>query len=99
MELDTVTEQAAPSDRTLPLPRPCPFSPPPEYAEMREQEPVARVRLPSGDEAWALTSYADIRAMLTDERFSSDNSKPGDPFFTKEKPSDQPIQLLINMDP
>ena len=94
-----MTDQAAPADRTLPIPRTCPFSPPAQYAELREKEPVSRFRLPNSDEAWALTSYADIRAVLADTRFSSDVRLPGYPFFTPERPSEQPIQLLIHMDP
>ncbi|MEU3528233.1 cytochrome P450 [Streptomyces sp. NPDC038707] len=94
-----MSEHAAPADRTLPIPRTCPFSPPARYAELREKEPVARFRLPNKDEAWVLTRYADIRAILADPRFSSDVRLPGYPFFTPERPSEQPIQLLIHMDP
>lgn len=94
-----MTEHAAPADRTLPIPRTCPFSPPAQYAELREKEPVSRFRLPNKDEAWVLTRYADIRAILADPRFSSDVRLPGYPFFTPERPSEQPIQLLIHMDP
>lgn len=43
---------------------------PVEWAELRERCPVARVRLASGDEALLLTRYDDVRAMLSDPRFT-----------------------------
>ncbi|KAA9151764.1 cytochrome P450 [Amycolatopsis acidicola] len=56
--------------------------------------------LPSGHEVWALTRHEDVRAMLTDPRFSSDRQNPGFPLLltnqrrvTGFKPS------LISMDP
>lgn len=50
-----------PSDRAI--------EPPPEWEELRQQCPVAKVRLASGGEATLLTRYDDVRAMLTDGRF------------------------------
>ncbi|WP_320777936.1 cytochrome P450 [Streptomyces sp. CRN 30] len=41
----------------------------PRYAELRER-PLARVRMPYGEEAWLATRYADVRAVLSDPRFS-----------------------------
>lgn len=38
----------------FPMARTCPFAPPPAYEEIREQEPVSRVRLPdSGWSGWS----------------------------------------------
>ncbi|CAM5297456.1 cytochrome P450 [Streptomyces abikoensis] len=42
----------------------------PTYAELREHEPLSRVKLPYGDEAWLATRYADIRKVMTDNTFS-----------------------------
>jgi cytochrome P450 len=42
----------------------------PLYAELRRQEPVVRVRLPFGEEAWLATRYADVKVVLGDPRFS-----------------------------
>ncbi|MFD8588677.1 cytochrome P450 [Streptomyces sp. NPDC059637] len=60
------------ADRTLdyPIPAPAALEPPPEWAELRQGCPVARVRLPSGDEASLLTRYADVKQVLMDPRFS-----------------------------
>ncbi|WP_123602015.1 hypothetical protein [Micromonospora sp. Llam0] len=54
----------------FPMPSPFPGEPPVAFARLREEEPVARVRLPTGDEAWLVTGHAENRTVLTDERFS-----------------------------
>ncbi len=46
------------------------LEPPEEWAGLREGCPVARVTLPSGDEATLLTRYDDVRAALSDPRLS-----------------------------
>ena len=53
-----------------PIPAPAALEPPPEWAELRERCPMARVKLPSGDEAALLTRYADVKQVLADPRFS-----------------------------
>lgn len=47
-----------------------PLEPPEEWAELRDQCPVARVTLPSGDQATLLTRYEDVERVLADPRFS-----------------------------
>ncbi|MET8678149.1 cytochrome P450 [Streptomyces sp. NPDC004647] len=43
----------------------------PVLEKLRTEEPVARVRLPYGQgEAWLVTRYGDVRAVVTDRRFS-----------------------------
>jgi cytochrome P450 len=54
---------------SYPIPRPAALEPPAEWAELRRECPVARVALPSGDEARLLTRYADVRQVLSDPRF------------------------------
>jgi cytochrome P450 len=46
------------------------LGPPAEWARLRDACPVARVTLPSGDEASLLTRYADVREVLADPRFT-----------------------------
>lgn len=44
----------------------------PAYARLRLESPVCRVRLPDGRDAWLVTRYDDIAAVLRDhERFSN----------------------------
>ncbi|MFC4036646.1 cytochrome P450 [Streptomyces polygonati] len=40
-----------------------------EYRQLRDRPPV-RVRLPYGDDAWLASRYDDVRAVLSDPRFS-----------------------------
>jgi cytochrome P450 len=57
-------------------PRPYPFGEPerlevdPTYLALRETEPVSRVRLPYGGDAWLVTRYADVKTVFGDPRFS-----------------------------
>jgi mycocyclosin synthase len=43
---------------------------PPECAQLREHEPVARVRTMTGDPAWLVSNHALCKQVLEDERFS-----------------------------
>ena len=52
---------------------------PPEYRKLRENEPVVHVTMPSGEGAWLISRYSDVRAVLADERFSSQVTAPGYP--------------------
>ncbi|GIF26708.1 cytochrome P450 [Actinoplanes tereljensis] len=40
------------------------------YGALRQQETMARVRLPFGEDAWLATRYPDVKAVLGDPRFS-----------------------------
>ncbi|WP_327085937.1 cytochrome P450 [Nonomuraea sp. NBC_01738] len=51
----------------FPFTAPDPLEPPVEYAELRKQCPVSRVRLPSGDLAWLLNRYETVRRVLADD--------------------------------
>ncbi|MGW6936514.1 cytochrome P450 [Lentzea sp. NPDC054927] len=42
----------------------------PMYGRLRDDEPLARVQLPHGEEGWLLTRYDDVRLALSDPRFS-----------------------------
>lgn len=59
-----------------PFTAPSPVEPPAEWAELRQGCPVAHVRLPSGDDARLLTRYDDVRAMLSDGRFTRQLTAP-----------------------
>ncbi|NNN29950.1 cytochrome P450 [Streptomyces sp. S3(2020)] len=47
------------------------LEPPAEWELLRKECPVARVTLPSGDEAVLLTRYDDVRQVLSDPRFAA----------------------------
>ncbi|WP_030436397.1 cytochrome P450 [Actinoplanes subtropicus] len=42
----------------------------PTYFWLQDHEPLARVKLPYGEEGWLLTRYDDVRTALGDPRFS-----------------------------
>ena len=60
-----------------PIPSPSALEPPAQWTELRQQCPVARVTLPSGDEASLLTRYDDVKKVLSDNRFSRLLNAPG----------------------
>ncbi|MEV4148028.1 cytochrome P450 [Amycolatopsis sp. NPDC049691] len=64
---------AASATPALPTARPagCPFDPPETYAALRETAPTSQVRCPAGMDAWLVTRYRDVRAVLADRTMSS----------------------------
>ncbi|MGW0531825.1 cytochrome P450 [Streptomyces sp. NPDC003032] len=78
-----------------PMPRTCPYAPPDAYAELRRGAPV-KVRIRTG-EAWLVTRYADVRAVLTDPRFSSDDTRPGFPVRIQLPPAPR-VMSFTRMD-
>jgi cytochrome P450 len=65
-----VSKTQARQPLSYPLDRPAALEPPVEWAELRQQCPVAKVKLPSGDEASLLTRYTGVRQVLSDPRFT-----------------------------
>ncbi|WP_328822173.1 cytochrome P450 [Micromonospora rubida] len=65
--------EAVPS---YPFDAPAALDPPPEWEALRAECPVARIRMASGDEALLLTRYEDVRALLSDPRFTHSLDKP-----------------------
>ena len=49
-----------------PFHRPSAVEVPPVYEELRAKCPVAKVRLPSGDEGYVVSRYDDARVVLAD---------------------------------
>ncbi|GHH65057.1 cytochrome P450 [Kitasatospora indigofera] len=73
-----MTATATPS---FPMPRNHPLDPPPQYRELGAGQPVFQVRTPRGELVWVVTRHEDVRAVLTDLRFSSDPKTPGYPTY------------------
>jgi cytochrome P450 len=53
-----------------PIPSESALEPPAGWARLQQQCPVARVTLPSGDEATLVTRYEDVKHVLSDPRFT-----------------------------
>ncbi|MEV4216770.1 cytochrome P450 [Nonomuraea sp. NPDC049725] len=49
----------------------CPFDPPKELVEAREQSPISRYPFPDGHQGWLVTGFDLVRSVLADARFSS----------------------------
>jgi cytochrome P450 len=90
----------------LPIERRCPFDPPPEYAALRSECPVAPLRMtvgPGGGTGWLVTRLADARTVLSDRRFSHRNELIGlpiDPPFPMDSYAPPPAApgAFIKMD-
>jgi cytochrome P450 len=62
-----------------PFARTHPLLPPPEIADIREEEPISQVTLWDGSTAWLATRYEDVRAILVNPAVTSDTLRPGFP--------------------
>ncbi|MFJ4923686.1 cytochrome P450 [Streptomyces sp. NPDC088725] len=78
----------------------------PKYAELRGL-PLSRVQLPYGEAAWLVTSHADVKAVLSDSRFSlaaalgrdqprlRPTARNGGGLFSKEPPEHTRLRSLV----
>jgi len=84
---------------TLPIARTCPYAPHAEHRRLREETPLAKVRLPTGATVWVATRHEGIRTILSDPRFSSNRRNPSFPRLREEPPPDTSLKpLLLEMD-
>jgi pentalenolactone synthase len=60
----------------LPFPQAHPLEKAPTLRELQSRGAVHRVRTPVGDEAWLVTSYAWVRALLDDHRLGRSHPRP-----------------------
>src|SRR3984885_8236613 len=89
----TVAELSYPMSRTKP------FNPPDDYAELREHQPFARVRLWDGTYPYLLTKYDDIRAVLSNPKFSCEPNREGFPHvFEGRMVADKADRSFLRLD-
>lgn len=87
MSHNTVRIQATDAEPPeFPMRRTFLFDPPAEYAALRAEAPVSRVRVPTGQVAWLVTRYEDVRWLLTDPRVSADRTHPNMPLTEEVTP-------------
>ncbi|MFF0435339.1 cytochrome P450 [Streptomyces sp. NPDC004327] len=73
-----MTEAVAfPQDRT------CPYHPPAAYDPLREERPLSRVTLWDGRQVWMVTGHQAARALLADQRLSTDSTRGDFPLPTE----------------
>jgi cytochrome P450 len=106
-----VTQEAEPL--AYPTARTCPFDPPPEYARLRAEPGISRVKIWDGSTPWLVTRYGDARHVLSQLRVSADNRLAGYPaasaamglvrdryrsFITMDPPEHTKYRRMLNDD-
>jgi cytochrome P450 len=92
------TTGGCPFAHTYPFPEPQELDFQPGYADLRRDEPLARIRMPYGQEGWLVTRYDDVRTVLADPRFSRAAVVDADvPRSVPERPGSP--ESIINIDP
>ncbi|MEU6102511.1 cytochrome P450 [Streptomyces flaveolus] len=69
----------------------------PRYTQLRRTQPVSRVTMPHGGDAWLITRYDDVRAALADPRLSRAAGIGKD--VPRSSPLIQQAESLLSMDP
>ncbi|MEU4896114.1 cytochrome P450 [Streptomyces sp. NPDC044780] len=69
----------------------------PAFAQLREGEPISRVRLPYGGDAWLVTRYQDIKTVLGDPRFSRAATQHAEAPRIQPDPAGEGV--LMSLDP
>jgi cytochrome P450 len=74
---------AAEAKPSFPMRRTCPFAPPADYARLRGEQPLTRATMPTGRDAWLVTRYEDVRALLSDPQVSAEAEHANFPAFSE----------------
>lgn len=61
---------------TLPFERPDILDIAPLYRRLQAERPITRIRTMVGDVAWLVTRYADVKALLADDRLGRSHPDP-----------------------
>ncbi|MER5885530.1 cytochrome P450 [Streptomyces sp. NPDC001941] len=64
---------------SFPQDRTCPYHPPAAYEPLRRARPLTRVSLYDGRTVWVVTGHAAARALLVDQRLSTDSTNASFP--------------------
>jgi len=67
------------AELSYPMQRGCPFHPPEPYAQLRKEQPFARVRLWDGTSPYLVTNFDDIKLILSHQDFSAQAINPAYP--------------------
>lgn len=69
----------------------------PKYQRLRQEQPLIRVTMPHGGDAWVATRYEDVKTVLGDPRFSRAATVGKD--VPRSSPLIQQDSSLLSMDP
>jgi cytochrome P450 len=76
------------------------MDPPPAYGQLRATAPISRFRWPNGVEAWLVTRFKDVRAILSDPRVSVNRFMSSPPSLSMGRKGGVMLpKSLIGMDP
>ncbi len=83
---DTVVSQPVTRDPSRPL------DPPAEFTQLREDQPILRVRFPNGTTGWLVTRFEEGSQVFNDPRLSAkrdrhDTPRARSPKTTRTRPS------------
>ncbi|WP_128978764.1 cytochrome P450 [Streptomyces roseicoloratus] len=67
----------------FPQSRTCPYHPPAAYDPLRDERPLSRVTLWDGRQVWFVSGHQAARALLADQRLSTDSTHPSFPIPTE----------------
>ena len=94
-----MSRPAQSSEPRFPFRRADPMQPPAEYAQARSTQPIVPVTLWNGRRAWLMTRYDDMRAVVTDPRFSGEFANPDFPSVTEARVVvDKQERAFVGMD-
>jgi cytochrome P450 len=82
---------------TMPFGEPDGLTFPPLYARIQREEPLARIRMAYGGDAWMVTRYDDVKTVLSDPRFSRAATVGAD--VARLIPAISHSNSVINLDP
>ncbi|MBW4720855.1 cytochrome P450 [Saccharothrix obliqua] len=85
--------------RSYPFPDPDDLGVNETYLRLQREEPVSRVRLPYGGEAWIATRYADVKTVMGDPRFVRAPVMDPDRDPPRTMPEVPGISTILSMDP
>ena len=68
--------ERSPVPPALPFERPNLLTVPPLIRQLQDEQPIARVRTLTGDQAWFVTRYADVKQLLGDPRLGRSHPDP-----------------------
>lgn len=97
--MTSVKPEAPVREETFPYARQCPFAPPEQYKEFIGRQHIAKVRLATGRDAWAVFGYKEIRQILTDPRVSSSRRHANFPFYFEAPEEFRTETSFIGFDP
>ncbi|MEV0264334.1 cytochrome P450 [Streptomyces sp. NPDC050617] len=96
---EAITRPIEPHTPPFPADRTCPYHPPVDYGPLKTAGAMHRATLYDGREVWMVTGHAEARALLTDNRLSTDRRNPAFPVIAPRAESQSTVVIpLLGVD-